>query len=266
MKVYISADIEGIGGIAHWDEALPDKPDYQAYREFMNRTVVAACEGAVDAGASEVLVKDAHAHGRNIDPSRLPECARVIRGWSGHPLMMVQDLDATFDALAMVGYHSPAASGANPLAHTMSSSRIALLTVNGELASEFHLHAWAGAMVGVPTVFVSGDEELCADVVALGEDIHTCSVQHGEGNSSTGLHPAVAEARIRRGMHEALSADPRSRVLELPPVFHLEIEYHKPSLAYSQSFYPGAYLQDARTVAFDTEDYFEVLRALKFLM
>ena len=266
MKIYISADIEGIAGIAHWDEARPDKPDYAAYREQMNQHVIAACEGAVEAGATEILVKDAHAHGRNLDPGRLPECARIVRGWSGHPLMMVQDLDTSFDALAMIGYHSPAGSGANPLAHTMSSSRIALLSVNGEPVSEFHLHAWAGALFGVPTVFVSGDEGLCALVHAFSEKIKTCPVQHGAGESTTGLHPRVAARRIRGGLREALEGDPAAARVELPASFHLEVEYHQPSVAYGQSFYPGARLQDDRTVAFDAEDYFEVLRAMRFLV
>ena len=266
MKLYISADIEGIAGIAHWDEARPEKPDYAPFQAHMTRQVAAACEGAVLGGASEILVKDAHAHGRNLDPAALPACARIIRGWSGHPLMMVQDLDESFDCLAMVGYHSRAGSAANPLAHTMSSSRIALLSVNGVPVSEFHLHAWAGALLGVPTVFVSGDEGLCEEVAAFCPAIHTCAVQHGRGESVTGLHPAVAETRIREGMQAALQGDLKACLVELPPFFELEIEYHRPTVAYGQSFYPGARLQDERTVAFESDDYFEILRAVRFLI
>ena len=35
MKVYISADIEGVTGIAHWDDAHRDRPDYAEFRERM---------------------------------------------------------------------------------------------------------------------------------------------------------------------------------------------------------------------------------------
>ena len=65
--------------------------------------MVAACEGAIAAGASEILIKDAHGSGRNIIAARLPDCARLIRGWSGHPLCMVQELDESFDALMFAG-------------------------------------------------------------------------------------------------------------------------------------------------------------------
>ena len=52
MKVYISADIEGTAGIAHWDEAEKGKPGYDLHAEYMTGEVIAACEGALAAGAS----------------------------------------------------------------------------------------------------------------------------------------------------------------------------------------------------------------------
>ena len=105
MNVYISADIEGTAGITHWDEADRNNPAYPEFREAMTREVVAACEGAIAAGATDILIKDAHDSGRNIHVSQLPECARIVRGWSGHPYSMVQELDESFDALVLIGYH-----------------------------------------------------------------------------------------------------------------------------------------------------------------
>ena len=37
MKVYISADMEGITGVTHWDEVEHEKPS--AYNQFQERTV-----------------------------------------------------------------------------------------------------------------------------------------------------------------------------------------------------------------------------------
>ncbi|MBY9021720.1 MAG: M55 family metallopeptidase, partial [Candidatus Lokiarchaeota archaeon] len=51
MKIYISADIEGISGIAHWDETEKSKSDYQKFATQMTNEVRAACEGAIKAGA-----------------------------------------------------------------------------------------------------------------------------------------------------------------------------------------------------------------------
>ena len=86
LKVYISVDIEGSVGIAHWDEADSGHSDYAEFRDRMTREAVAACEGVLDADpAAEIWVKDAHGSGRNILQEQLPRQAKLIRGWSGHP-------------------------------------------------------------------------------------------------------------------------------------------------------------------------------------
>ena len=265
MKVYISADIEGIAGIAHWDEASVGKHGYEEFRERMTAQVAAACEGAVAAGADEILVKDAHATGRNILADRLPRCARLLRGWSGHPLMMVEEIDDTFDAALMIGYHARAGSGGNPLAHTMSSSRIALLTIGGMPVSEFHLHTWAAALHGVPVVFVAGDEALCAEVSELNPNIRTAAMLRGIGGSTLGLHPAEAEDLIRSEVESALRGDLAACAVALPDPMELRIRYRAAEPAYAAGFFPGCRRVDDLTVAFPTEDYFEVLRALLFL-
>jgi D-amino peptidase len=266
MKIYISADIEGITGIAHWDEANADKADYAEFRERMTADVVAACEGAVAAGATEILVKDAHATGRNVYADRLPRKAHLVRGWSGHPLAMVQELEDSFTALALVGYHSPAASGGNPLAHTMSSSKVSRMCVNGEPAAEFHLFAFAAAEMGVPTAFVSGDRALCAEVLSRNASITTVTSMHGVGDSTIGRHPDVVREEIRSGMKQALRGNVSACALSLPDRFTLEIEYHEHPAAYHASHYPGASLADDRTVRVEAERFFDVLRAVSFLV
>ena len=163
MKVYLSADIEGTAGVALWDQADKTKPDFKEAREQMTAEVVAACEGLIDAGAEEVWVQDAHGSTINVIASRLPEETRLVRGWSGHPFFMVQELDESFAAIVMIGYHSRAGGGGSPLEHTMSGNLIEL-RINDRPASEFLVHAYAGELVGVPVVFVSGDEALCDEV------------------------------------------------------------------------------------------------------
>ena len=136
MKIYISADMEGITGVTHWNEVEHNKPSqYTQFQERMTKEVLAACNGANDAGATEIWVKDAHYSGRNILSEYLPKNVKLIRGWSGHPYSMVQELDSSFDALMMVGYHSMAGQGGNPLAHTMSSSKLDSVFINDQQTS-----------------------------------------------------------------------------------------------------------------------------------
>ena len=265
MKVYISADIEGIAGITDWEEATKPHPTYPEFREEMTSEVVAACEGAIAAGATEILIKDAHGTGRNIIASRLPDCARLIRGWSGHPLMMVQELDDSFAAVLLVGYHSKAGGEGNPLAHTLRM-KIAQLRLNGEVASEFLLHSRAAALCGVPVVFVSGDKGLCHDVGRFNPRIATVAVSEGIGPSTVSIAPALAQRRIREGVAAALRGDLGACRVPLPDRFTLEIVFSNPVDAYSASWYPGMQHPAPQTVRFESDDYFEVMRAIRFIV
>jgi D-amino peptidase len=264
MKVYISADIEGTAGITVWNEAEKNHPDYPEHRAKMTREVQAACDGAIAAGAKDILIKDAHDSGRNILQEELPDCARLIRGWSGHPFSMVQELDKSFDAAMFIGYHSKAGDETNPLAHTLTL-RIMRMRLNGTPISEFVLYSFAAATVGVPVVFVSGDRQLCADIKGYNPNIVTVATAEGKGPSTISLSPKASCARIREGVERALNGDLKKSMMKLPKKFTLEVEYSNPVNAYKASWYPGCKHTGNRTVRFEAKEYFEVLRALKFI-
>ena len=82
LKVYISADMEGVGGVSTWDKQSGSSgADYGQFRRLMTLEVNAAIAGAYDAGASEVLVSDSHGDGQNIDPELLDRRVRMVRAW-----------------------------------------------------------------------------------------------------------------------------------------------------------------------------------------
>jgi D-amino peptidase len=265
MKVYISADIEGVTGTTHWDEANKSKPDYEDFREQMTAEVAAACEGALNAGATEIWVKDAHASARNIIAAKLPREARLVRGWSGHPFSMVQYLDETFHALLLVGYHSRAGTDTNPLAHTLSG-RIARIKINDCYASEMLLHTYAAALVNVPLVFVSGDAGICEEATSLNPNVTTTAVKQGAGSSTVSIHPHLAVERIRESAHTALEGDVSRCRISLPERFSVEIAYADHAQARRASYYPGASQASPHAIQFETDDYFEVLRLIAFVV
>ena len=143
MKVFISADIEGTTLTSRWDETHPVNETAKArpFTEQMTREVKAACEGAIAAGATEIVVKDAHGPGVNLDLTQLPECVQVVRNWCGHPYAMVYGVDETFDAAMFVGYHAAAGRPGNPLSHTYSTATTEV-RLNGQVCSEFMLYSW----------------------------------------------------------------------------------------------------------------------------
>ena len=55
-------------------------------------------------------------------------------------------------------------------------------------------------------------------------------------------------------------------VLPLPARFELVVEYKDWNTAHSYSFYPGAVAVDAKTVKFESDDYYEVMRFMHFCL
>jgi D-amino peptidase len=266
-KIFISADIEGTAGIVHWDETEKSKPhDYDYFADQMTREVRAACEGAHDAGAEEIVVKDAHDSGRNIDPRKLPEYARVFRGWGRHPYSMMFGLDKSFDGVVFTGYHSAAEMPTNPLSHTMNTQNNHVL-INGELASELMMNCLTASYEGVPVYAVAGDAGLCRWINGVNPRIITVPTNEGVGSGALTIHPDVAVRSIREAVKTALLERTREECMfPMPEKFDVEINFKEHFRARGGSFYPGAVQKDARTVAFSSDDYFEVLRFIHFVL
>ena len=182
-KLFISADLEGTTGITHWDETEIGKPLYDHFAAQMTREVAAACEGALNAGFDDILVKDAHDSGRNIDPSKLPEQARIFRAWSRHPYSMMFGLDNSFDGVVFTGYHNAAGTNTNPLSHTMNRQNN-YVTINGVVASELMINSLTAAYIGVPVYCVCGDKGLCDWIQSVNPNIEVVAVSEGTGNGS----------------------------------------------------------------------------------
>jgi D-amino peptidase len=264
-KVFISADIEGVTGTSHWDETDKKASDYREFAEQMTAEVNAACEGALEAGATEVWVKDAHGGARNIISSKLPRRVKLVRGWSGHPFGMVEGVDESFGALALVGYHSRAGSAGNPLAHTYTGS-VFHISINEHPVSEFLLSAYAAESVHVPAPFLSGDLGICQEATSHVARMVTVPVKEGKGSSVISIHPELALARIKEGVQKALEVDLSTCHIRLPDHFTVEIQYKSHAQAFRSSFYPGASLKGPHTITFESDTFFDVLTLLSFVV
>jgi len=263
LKLYISADIEGVTGVTHWDETSKNKGDYSQFADQMTAEVRAACEGAGEYAEVEIVVKDAHESGRNIDHSKLPHYTRLIRGWDEGLYSMVQGLDDSYDGLAFIGYHSGAGIEGSPLSHTLTPG-ILSIRINGQAVDEFMLHAYIAAYHKVPVVFLSGDQALCKRVKKINPNIETVAVKEGRGSSTISIHPDRAVELIRSGIKRGLAMEKNMLLIQLPETFQVEVEYPRHYEARRNSFYPGASLVDSTTVSFTSNDYIEVLRFIHF--
>src|SRR5687768_10694745 len=150
MKVYISADIEGITGLVSWSQC--SRPDGSSYdfpfaRRMMSHDVNAAIRGARRAGATEVVVKDSHGNSKNLLIEDLEPDVKLISGHGSGIDGMMQGIDESFDAAMLVGYHAMACTTAGIMEHTITGG-VHRMKVNGELCGEIGLSAAVAGRYG----------------------------------------------------------------------------------------------------------------------
>ena len=162
LKIYISADMEGVTGAVSSEQLGPGGFEYQRFRKFLTEEVIAAIEGAREAGADQILVSDSHGNGQNLLIDELPEDVQVVRSFP-RPLGMMQGIDETFDGVIFIGYHSSTTNPNGVRAHTTSSARLAAVHVNGTEMTEGSFNASIAGHFGVPVIMVSGDDAAVGD-------------------------------------------------------------------------------------------------------
>lgn len=265
MKFYMLCDIEGVAGLSCWDEARPSGSLYPAMAREMSLEAACVAESLLKCGEHQIVIEDAHGDGRNIDCSLLPPQATLLRGLTHEIFGKTGLFDESFDGVLMVGFHDAASSPHNPTSHTMVSSRIFQLKVNGALWGEFEMFAYAAAYRGVPTLFVSGDDGVCAAAERQIPSVVTVPTKTGYGYGVLTKTPEAVQAQLAEQAEKILDAAGKVRPLSLPEHFHVEVTYHHHYDAYGCSHYPGAVLVSPTTLTFDTNDYGEVLRFFYFV-
>jgi len=265
MKVFISADIEGITTTTVWDECNPSHASYALHAKQMTEEVLACIQGAKDAGATEIVVRDAHGPAINIDPTRMPSGVTLLRGWTGHPYCMADGIDKTFDAAMFVGYHSSAGRMGNPLSHTLTDSHVCL-KINGVIASEFLLYSYACALEGVPTIFLSGDKMLCNDFKGLHPKLITCAVKDGIGAMTRNFSTEDTLKDIKELSEKALKQDLSNAVVKLPERFGAEVYFREHKNAEKAVWFPGVKRKSDDIVTFQSDNFFEILRTILWIV
>lgn len=265
MKIYISVDIEGITGVTDWDEANLGHSDHIWAAEQMTKETLAACEAALEMGATEILVKDAHDSGRNIDINKLPRQATLIRGWTGCPESMMAGIDHTFDAAIFIGYHAGAGSNGNPLSHTMHVDKAVHIKINDELVSEFTINAYIAAAHEVPVVFLSGDKKMCKEAKELIPDAQTVAVKKGVGGATFNMHPIMAIESIKSGVKKGLANIEKCKLLPLRK-HKVEIKYSNHQDAYKAKYYPGVSQVDDYTIEYEAKNIGEMITTMMFIL
>ena len=256
MKIYITADYEGVSGHVQWDSG--------GEREAITADINAAIAGAIDGGATEILAGEAHANMRNIIPEALDPRASFLSG-QPKPINHVGGIDNTFDAAMLVAYHAKAGTLRGIMAHTYTD-KVFSLRFNGTEVGELGADAAIAGYFGVPVIMVTGDRAACNEAHALLGDIEAVAVKEGVSRSAGRcIHPVEARKLIKEGAKRAMSLVGAAKPFVIEPPICTQIVFANPSHADNLEYLPFVERIDGRTVEFTTGDFIEAFELFNMM-
>jgi D-amino peptidase len=259
VNVFVSCDMEGATGVVHPDQLLNKGYDYARARRFLTGDVAAACEGALEAGASRVVVCDGHGSMRNLLLEELPEPVEVVVGpASSRLLCQCEGLDDTFDAAMFVGFHARNGARDAVLPHTWVGSLVHEITVNGEVFGETALNAAVAGHFGVPVVLVAGDEAAVREAREVLPEVETVSVKQAFGRASAICRtPSWTRKAIKAAAEKALRRRRRPRPFAVRVPVVVSVGFHDVRMADRALKRPLLERTGPRSVAFSRPDFLE---------
>jgi D-amino peptidase len=237
MKIFLSSDMEGTAGVVAWEQCVGDGYEAVHGRRLLLAEVNAAIEGALDGGATDIVLNDSHAAMRNMPADELAGQASYIAG-AHKPDYMMQGLDASYDAVLFVSYHGSVGAEAG-LSHTYNPNAVIEARIDGKVTGESGINALVAAHYGVPVVLITGDRCACDEAAALIPGIHTAVVkEHVSRVAASSLHPDRACTLIRETAKEAVEGAANAQ----PPSFSpgvLEVSVRTVDIAETASWVRG---------------------------
>jgi D-amino peptidase len=257
VNVFISVDMEGVAGIVDWAQCIAGGDDYALGRELLVGEVNAAIAGCEEAGATRILVNDAHSVMRNLPPEALESRAGYLSG-RFKPWYMMQGLDGDFDACVFLGYHAAMATP-GVLSHTYNPRAIATVRLNGTVTGEAGLNALVAQHFGVPVAVITGDQYVGPEAEPFCPGIAVAAVKQSLSRyAASHLHPLTARELIRTTVLAGLSAPPAPPAIALPAT--IEVEFISPDMAEQSTWVRGVSRVDSRTVAVTDDDPLRLFR------
>jgi D-amino peptidase len=256
MKVYISVDMEGIGGVSHSDPTRRGDDGYPAAVRLMVGEANAAIDGAFAGGATEVLVNDSHGGMFNLVPEDLDPRAVLLQGQKPWSMVAGAGPGAGFEVALLVGYHARAGHPSGTIAHTYSYGPT-LTTLQGKPVGEAGINALALGAWGVPVGLISGDDVVATETEAWFPWAERVVVKLAVSRkAAASVHPSLARDRVRAGAERAVrrAAAGELQLFDVGTPITLEAEYANPGQADHAAIVPGTERHGDRGVRLIADD------------
>lgn len=263
MRVFISADIEGCTGLTSWSQC--EGPggalyDWEFARKMYSHDINAVIRGAKAAGATEIVVKDAHGLGRNLLITDLEPGTELISGFSDGNMM--DGLDNTFSAAILVGYHGMAGTQNGIMEHALAGG-LHRFYINSQECGEILASAAYAGFHGVPLVLVTSDQAGCDEAAAQIPGIKTAVTKAGISKFMGHLiHPSVTGPRIEEAAKKAIAEAEKIQPVKVEAPVTMRCEFHHVNEAEAGAKLENTRRIDGYTVEWTRDDYLQAHHAM----
>jgi D-amino peptidase len=253
--------MEGVAGVVREEQTDPAGRDYPLARRLMTLEVNAAIEGALEAGAQEIIVSDGHWFGTNLLPEELHPAAELLSG-SPRRLYMAEGMGPGFDAAFFVGYHASAGTRDAVLDHSGADPRlVSEVRLNGAPQSEGSLNGYLCGYFDCPLALFTGDAAAVSQMHGFLLEVEGVVVKESLAQQAArSLHPEVARQRIRSGARRAFQRLDNIAPMRLEGEAELQVDLLRTAMADSCERVPGVRRVAPRTVAYAGDDFVQIYK------
>ncbi|HKM28701.1 MAG TPA: M55 family metallopeptidase [Anaerovoracaceae bacterium] len=231
MKIFISADLEGVNGVVSPADIIPGELGYQDSRIRMTEEINTVTDVLFCEGAEEVLVCDSHEVSQNVRIDLLDERITLIKG-DTRAHSMVHGIDSTYDGLILLGHHAMFGTPKAVLDHTYDPIMIRELKVNDMACGEVGISALFAAEQGVPFIMTSGDDALSKEAKALDPEVEVAVVKKAEGRYCARCLPKKESHEVlRETARKAIQGISSRKCIEVPKEIMLEVTFQQTCMA-----------------------------------
>ncbi|HWA32523.1 MAG TPA: M55 family metallopeptidase [Cyclobacteriaceae bacterium] len=263
VKLFISVDMEGIGGIGT-SAMVSGGKDYDLGRKLMTAEVNAVVAAIFESGPAEIVVNDSHGDMQNLLHTQLDPRVQYIQS-NIKPLGMVQGLDQSFNGIIFIGYHAMAGTENGFLAHTGSGS-IKGLWLNGTEVGESGLNTYFAGSVGVPVLLASGDKTFTDEIKKLLPAVRTVTTKEAIGTAAAKLlHPDVVTKALQAQTKEALKDIGKVKPFAVQNPVEFKVKVDNPTRADVAMSIPGMKRVDGYTVSYQAKNMEEAYKLIRVI-
>ena len=195
---------------------------YEETRRLLTGEVNAAVAGALEAGASEVVIWDGHDSSRSLAIDEIHPRARLIQG-SDTPANYYL-AEKLYDGIMFVGQHAMARAKGGVLAHSQSFN-VHNIFINGKPVGEIGQTAAIAGYFDIPVIMLAGDQAACEEMLDLQPKAETVAVKRLVGKTSTlSLSHTEARAQIQAAARRAVARIREFAPWKIPGPVEMKIE------------------------------------------